>query len=126
MGLESGLFSQTSHYGSPLLTGSNWYLFFFFFCHNKTVIISGLDGKESAYNAGDLGSILGSKIPWRREWLPTLVFLPGESQGKRSLVGHSPCGHKDLDTTENHVVPTAWQDEALARDGVSRESPIPP
>ena len=59
MGLESDLFSQTSHYGSPLLTGSN--LYFFFFCHNKTVIISGLDGKESAYNAGDPGSILGSE-----------------------------------------------------------------
>ena len=30
------------------------------------------------------------KIPWRRAWLPTLVFLPGESHGQRSLVGHSP------------------------------------
>ena len=27
------------------------------------------------------------KIPWRREWLPTPVFLPGESHGQRSLVG---------------------------------------
>ena len=59
LGLESGLFSRTSHYGSPLLAGSNLYLFFF--CHNKTVIISGLDGKESAYDAGDLGSIPGSE-----------------------------------------------------------------
>ena len=30
------------------------------------------------------------KIPWRREWLPTAVFLPGESHGQRSLVGYSP------------------------------------
>jgi len=30
------------------------------------------------------------KIPWRRAWLPTLVFLPGESHGQRSLVGYSP------------------------------------
>ena len=30
------------------------------------------------------------KIPWRREWQPTLVFLPGESHGQRSLVGYSP------------------------------------
>ena len=30
------------------------------------------------------------KIPWRREWLPTPVFLPGESHGQRSLVGYSP------------------------------------
>ena len=30
------------------------------------------------------------KIPWRRAWWPTWVFLPGESQGQRSLVGYSP------------------------------------
>ena len=30
------------------------------------------------------------KIPWRRKWLPTPVFLPGESHGQRSLVGYSP------------------------------------
>ena len=30
------------------------------------------------------------KIPWRREWLPTLVFLPGKFHGQRSLVGSSP------------------------------------
>ena len=29
------------------------------------------------------------KIPWRREWLPTPVFLPGESHGQRSLMGCS-------------------------------------
>ena len=40
------------------------------------------------------------KIHWRREWLPTPVFLPGESHGQRSLVGYSPRGHKDSDTTE--------------------------
>ena len=40
------------------------------------------------------------KIPWRREWLPTPVFLLGESHGQRSLVGYSAWGHKELDTTE--------------------------
>ena len=40
------------------------------------------------------------KFPWRREWLPPPVFLPGESYGERSLVGYSPWGHKELDTTE--------------------------
>ena len=36
--------------------------------------------KESTHSAGDPGSIPGSeKIPWRREWQPTPVFLPGES-----------------------------------------------
>ena len=38
--------------------------------------------------------------PWRRSWLPTLVFLPGESHGQRSLVGYSPQGRKESDTTE--------------------------
>ena len=37
---------------------------------------------------------------WRREWQPTPVSLPGESHGQRSLVGYSPWGHKELDTTE--------------------------
>ena len=31
---------------------------------------------------------LGLEIPWRREWVPTQVFLAGESQGQRRLVGH--------------------------------------
>ena len=35
------------------------------------------------------------KILWRREWLPTPVFLPGEFQGQRSLVGCSPWGLKE-------------------------------
>ena len=40
----------------------------------------GSDGKEAACNVGDLGSIPGvGKIPWRRAWQPTPVFLPGES-----------------------------------------------
>ena len=40
------------------------------------------------------------KIPWRRKWQPTPVFLPGESHGRRSLVGCSPQGYKELETTE--------------------------
>ena len=37
---------------------------------------------------------------WRRKWQPTPVFLPGESQGRRSLVGCHLCGHTESDTTE--------------------------
>ena len=40
------------------------------------------------------------KIPWRRKWQPTPVFLPGESHGGRHLVGYSPWGCKELDMTE--------------------------
>ena len=38
--------------------------------------------------------------PWRRQWHPTLVLLPGKSHGWRSLVGYSPWGRKESDTTE--------------------------
>ena len=34
------------------------------------------------------------KIPWRRKWQPTPVFLPGKSHGQRGLVGYSPWGHR--------------------------------
>ena len=44
------------------------------------------------------------KIPWRREWLPTPVLLPGEFHGQRSLAGYSPWGHKEWDTTDQLTV----------------------
>ena len=44
--------------------------------------------------------ILASQFSWRRKWQPTPVFLPGESHGKRSLVGYSPWGCKESKTTE--------------------------
>ena len=55
-------------------------------------------------NAGDVRG-LGvhpwvRKIPWRRKWQPTPVFLPGKSHGQRSLVGYSPWGRKESDMTE--------------------------
>ena len=43
---------------------------------------------------------LGWDDPWRREWLPTLLFLPEKSHGQSSLVGYSPQGLKESDTTE--------------------------
>ena len=50
---------------------------------------------------GDLGSIPGLG---RSLGQPTLVFLPGEFHGQRSLAGYSPWGRKELDTTEHtHV-----------------------
>ena len=56
-----------------------------------------LTGKEYACQAGDDGV---EKLFWWREWQPTPAFLPGESHGQRSLVGYSPWGHKESDTTE--------------------------
>ena len=43
------------------------------------------------------------KIPWRRKWQPTPVFLYVESHGQRSLVGYSPRGHKESDTSESDL-----------------------
>ena len=40
------------------------------------------------------------KIPWRRVWQPTPVFLFAESHAQRSLLGYSPQGLKESDTTE--------------------------
>ena len=61
----------------------------------------GSAGKESAFNAGDLGSISGfGRFPWRREWLSTPVFWPGEFHGQRSLQGYSPWGCQESDMTE--------------------------
>ena len=40
------------------------------------------------------------KIPWRRVWQSTLVFLPGEFHEQRSLTGYSPWSCKESDTTE--------------------------
>ena len=61
----------------------------------------GSDGKESAYNARDpwFDPWVG-KIPWRRAYIPTLVFLPGEFHRQRSLAGYNPWGHKESDTTK--------------------------
>ena len=56
----------------------------------------GSEDKESVSNVGNPGSIPGSGgFPWRREWLPTPVFLLGEFYGQRSLAGYSLWGFKE-------------------------------
>ena len=45
------------------------------------------------------------KIPWRKEWQPTPVFLRGKSQGQRSQLGYSSWGHKESGTMSAHI---AW------------------
>ena len=54
-----------------------------------------VDSASQAGDTGNLGLIPGSgRFPWRKKWQSTPVFLSGESHGQRSLVGHSPWGHK--------------------------------
>ena len=48
-----------------------------------------------------MGLIPGwGRFPWRRKWQPTPVLLPGQSHGWRNLVGYSPGGRKESETTE--------------------------
>ena len=59
--------------------------------------------KNSPANAGDMRCGFDPwvrKIPWRRKWQPTPVFLPGESHGQRSLAGYSSSPGKQWDRTE--------------------------
>ena len=64
----------------------------------------GTSGKVPAYQCRRLKSRgcnpWVGKIPWRKTWQPTPVFLPGESHGQRSLMGYGPEGCKESDTTE--------------------------
>ena len=60
--------------------------------------------KNTPANAGDIRD--GGfdswvvKIPWRRTWQPTPVFLHGEFHRQRNLEGYSPWGHKESDKTK--------------------------
>ena len=55
---------------------------------------SWLSSEESTCQTRDMGSIPRLERSWRRKWQPTPVFLPGKSDGQRSLVGHTPRGCK--------------------------------
>ena len=73
------------------------------------------------------------KIPWRRKWQPTPVFLPGESYGQRSLVGYSPWGCREKDMTE-HACMLRWNAASLEEGNLDPASserrglppPMPP
>ena len=73
--------------------------------YNQLILVIGipwwLSGKESACQYRRCGfNPWVRKIPWRKKWKPTPLFLPGKSHGQMSLVGYSPCGHRQLNTTE--------------------------
>ena len=53
------------------------------------------------------------KVPFRRAWHPTPVFLPGESHGQRTLAGYSPWDRKEWDTTEQLTLLTSPEEPCL-------------
>ena len=58
---------------------------------------SGSMVKNPPVNSGDVGlNPWLVKIPWRRKWQPTLLFLPGKPHGQRRLAGYSPCGSRRM------------------------------
>ena len=80
-----------------------------------------LSAKEFACNARVtwFDSWVG-KIPWRRKWQPTPVFLPGESQGQRSLVGCSPGGSQSQ--TRLNDFPFTFHFHALEKEMATHSS----
>ena len=62
--------------------------------------LGGSDSKESACNAGNLGSIPGLGRSPGEGNVNLAIFLPGKSHAERSLASYSPWGCKELDTTE--------------------------
>ena len=74
--------------------------------------LGGSDGKDSALQSWRPGfNPWVRKIPWRREYQPTLVFLPLKFHGQRSLEGYSPRGGKESkgsDTAEQLTLPLSF------------------
>ena len=104
---HSGFFRvQLSH--SYMTTGTTIALTRRTFVGTKMRLLWWLSGKESACQCKRcrrhrFDPWVG-KIPWKTAWQHTPVFMPGESHGQRSPVGHSPSGHKELDATEHTCI----------------------
>ena len=67
------------------------------------------------------------KIPWGRAWQPTPAFVPEKSYGHRSLVGYSPWGHKEADTTEQltHCLIVCSSNEFISKSMVNSMLKLP-
>ena len=60
-----------------------------------------LANSEDAKNAGSIPWV--RKIPWRRKWQPTALYVPGKFHGQRSLAGYSPSGSTHACTLGNEL-----------------------
>ena len=103
-GLKPHLFTSPTLAGRFFTTSTTWEALYILYN-----LLGGFLGDSVVKNphasAREGGSI--RKIPWKRKWKPTSVFLPGESDGQRNLVGNSPWGRKrvrcDLVTKQQQV-----------------------
>ena len=91
-----------------------------------SVFSGGSSGKESACQCRSHRrcrfDLWVRKIPWRRKWQPTPVFLPGKSHRQRSLAGYNPWGCKELDMTEHAHM---WSYISSAHRPVERKPAAP-
>ena len=71
--------------------------------------------KNPPANVGDGFYPWVGKIPWRRKWQPTVVFLPGKFHGQRSLAGYSPWSCRRV----AHGLATEQQEGSLGKVGRS-------
>jgi len=62
------------------------------------------------------------KVPWRRKWQPTPVFLPGKSHGQKSLTGYSPWGCKESDRTEQLTLSSLSKGKGFKLEVESQET----
>ena len=87
-------FMSSSHfYGKPRLY-IVYYKYFF-----MTFLVAQTERICLQYRKAGFDPLVG-KIPRKRKWQLTLVFLPGEFHGQRTLVGDNPWSHKESDMTE--------------------------
>ena len=78
-------------------------------CPWTVLCVSALEVNQ-IWDTGDVGSIprLG-RFPWRKKWLPSPAFLPGESYGQRSLEGYSLWGHRKVRHDWTYIHSFNWQ-----------------
>ena len=90
---------------------------------SKPFKLGGASGKETAANAGVVrdASLIPrwGKIPWRRKWQPTSLFLPGKSYGQRILLGYSSCVCRVRHDLATEQAQAHW---GLCSEGTSRIS----
>ena len=86
-------------------------------CRKEAGLLTWLIGKEPTSQCRSLGfDPWVGKIPWRRAWQPTPVFLPGKSHEQRNLVGYSSWGCKESDTLKQ---------ESKSETTVAHQAPLP-